>query len=377
MWHLLLLIQIPLSLSKTISIRYILLDGTFTSFFQIGDPIKNKFLVVDINSKINLITKEYYTINREFESKHFINSNSFEFNNEIIPVKKMWDILTFEGQDIKIRDFLFYYCEQKIEKEDSFGLSIHIQDKNMSIIHSLYNKKFINKIQFGFISDPSSKDGKLYFGETPKNFLRSYSEILINVKPGYDNWGFDLEKVIVGNSNEYVHSHYAYFSTTDKRILSPKNFMHFLQKNVLDNYIQQKLCTLHNNITYRCERWVVDTFPPISFVIGETVFTLKGQDLFHLVNRRCSLIFEENLENGDIWQIGSFFISYYPTFFNFETGQIKVYKKNESSIVLYNVDRKREYLNKITILTIIWILLGLTLSVIIFVYKTKYTISLL
>ena len=138
-------------------------------------------------------------------------------------------------------NFQFFYAKKEsLEYYDSLGLGLYVEDKNLSFIHQLKEKKYINQLKFGF-----GVNNTIYFGEIPKemkhNKYKSYCNSFAN------EWGCELTSIKYGDftfysKNNFLSSSYLIFQTAHPYIQVPIEFFSFIKEIVLKKFFEERIC---------------------------------------------------------------------------------------------------------------------------------------
>lgn len=315
--------------SSYISLKFLKIRGVITILLKVGANKRNQYFTIDMVNRFNALNKNYRQFDSPSNPKEII-----KYNDEIIEAEIKKELLVFPSYNIKFNNLYFYYFKGNFI--DSISFSRTFLDNRNSIVHQLYNNKYINKLQFGIFSNSSILNGILYIGEIPKELYENKTRNTIKVNTNFDTWGIDIGSEIEGYFNS-THINYGYFNGKDKKILAPSSFMKEFEENVLSSLIKKKLCQ-KNKETYQCELSVFDSFPSLVIKSQGYQFPLKKEDLFFQKENYCILLIEENTKNKFYWEIGTLFLNKYSLIFDYESNEITIIHNNDKNCMLgYNL----------------------------------------
>lgn len=215
------------------------------------------------------------------------------------------------------------------ENRNILGLSFKFNDNKTSLVHQLYEKKFISNRLFGFYKEGSSF--KMFLGSPPLSFS-NYVMHSTKVVQKDTKWNIALSKIIV-NDKVYQKNQIAYFRTNLQRILAPRKFILYLRDNLFAPYIKNHTCLfLDNDLFSRFECREVDEILnqnfEISFVINNKKFPLLKKDWFYHGVYDYVFLVGENKENDD-WVLGGCFIEEYFPIFDYDNRELVFHSKVE------------------------------------------------
>ena len=281
--------------------------------------------------------------------------------------------LSSSDDPIILKDFPFYLIDSRnIPTFDSFPLGRQIFNESFSIIHSLYNNCFINKKSFGLYYNKQNYDSWLYIGGIPREVLdhKPYNTTCSINQTNSSQWTCTLNSIIIQSdeTETYINEHPLIFQSNTEYILAPYDFISFMHKEIFNKYyMHNNTCHIYqtiNSYTAKCNVSLINTFPNISFIINNTLFTFSQNDLFD--DDYFIIILNEDDDNE--WKFGIKFLSKYISYFNYETNTISFYNSipfktlhSSSQILIHNIKS----------LLLINIILMCICSTQIFLLKTK------
>lgn len=239
-------------------------------------------------------------------------------------------------------NFQFFYAKKEsLEYYDSLGLGLYVEDKNLSFIHQLKEKKYINQLKFGF-----GVNNTIYFGEIPKemkhNKYKSYCNSFAN------EWGCELTSIKYGDftfysKNNFLSSSYLIFQTAHPYIQVPIEFFSFIKEIVLKKFFEERICYTmeeYDKMNYFCKCSSINKFPNISFFIEDKKFEFHSKDIFYQKNDICVMYIEvDYLNYHNKWVLGTTFLKKYNTLFDYELKKVYFYGSSPF-INHYNFQRK-------------------------------------
>lgn len=246
-------------------------------------------------------------------------------------------------QSILLKDFYFYVSRQALCRNDvGISLGYHIKDETFSIVHSLYNEKIINKLQFAFENPGTNNKAFFHFGGVPlnkKNALPYKGSIRINET--LPTWGFTLDSIKYNDKEYQLNIPCLVHSAMENMFVSEKLF-EFLTHNIFNdrikyqqtstNLIKQFKAPIKGDIEFKFEEMKLKLALDVLFNKSESQFVKENED-FH----NFSGIF-----------LGSKFLYLFNySVFDYENKQIEFY----SDTIIINNDNNQQ-LNHIIFLLI-------------------------
>lgn len=338
------------------------MSGAYNIEYKIGTPPQTKFFEINLNIPFNFATTNLY---RRHQSKTVI---TYENGEESIEGEKgkyehLSDTLLIQSinKTITANDFHFYNFEGGYDIYDSISLTNKHKELNFSLVHYFYNKKLIDKLQFGMIST-GYKQGMLYLGGFPNNTLLNKNNYTYKINNSYSSWTFNINKVIVGN-DEYDNDQIAYLQGNDRRILVPSRFFKFLKEKVFDLYVKNDTCKFRNILRYHfyeCLYEYTYYFPHIKYIIDNFTFEIDYNLLHREIEYNNStfrqFLIEENVLNPDKWSFGIPFFTKFPVLFDYEKQTLTLYYDNNNTFVKWKNKLKWIFYISISIIEIIGII---------------------
>lgn len=272
---------------------------------------------------------DYSIINKE--------ENLTLYNNRTYPAELLKSYLELRATHTIINPFYFYYIDehQTVYEEDCISLKYKYKDEKFSIIHQLKKQNTIKSLSFG-LSKIDSIKGYLFFGGIPNSEIertkrKHIGKCKVNLQS--DNWGCDLQYIIVNNKSEllFVNKYPTFFDVLDSKIIIPNDFFTFLEKNFFSSLINESKCS---KVIVSDKNWIecLTKFLPekmnITFIINNLLFNFNVHDLFTINEKKSffNLITHSKYENQ--WIFGNFFFEKYITLFDYENNDITFYSEN-------------------------------------------------
>lgn len=192
--------------------------------------------------------------------------------------------------DIKInqtvlRNFSIYVSKTSLWTRDTgIALGYHFNDTSFSIVHSLYNNKKIDKLQFTF--EKIGKHDSLYLGGLPenKNINFTYKGV-IKINEKLPTWGFNL-KMIKYNGSEYIMNLPTVIHSAMENMIVSDDVFDFFYSNVLKDKMVNNDCDTRTNGLYeqkyfRCHLDEEMLNTKINFVFDNLQIEFHIRDLFN------------------------------------------------------------------------------------------------
>lgn len=212
---------------------------------------------------------------------------------------------------------------------DSIGLGYTQNNKSNSLLHQLKHSNIIDYLGFGFIPNVTNRNkGEIIFGKIPFNYTRhKYTLTISLINTNTHLWSFELSEFRVGDKVMVLNTtnSYAFFNTKHRAIKAPLKVMKFLIMEYFWWFMNNDLCVKSNKTIY-CLDYIVETFPNVTFVIGNSQINLTKEELFIRDRNKMKLCIEENEE--DVWSICIIVLRKYVSYFDVEKKEIKLYSDN-------------------------------------------------
>lgn len=333
-------LQIPL-------LKTSLFDGIYTSINNdqlstiIKIDMKSQHTFIYSSTFINIGTKvDNTTHNISLPFKPYYLQSSLLTSSISLPAK--------DGSSYFIDNIYLYYYDNANDAghylQNLFPLAPTYQDDNFSLIHKMYLNKLITEESFGIVfAMNNSVNSQLYIDEIPSDIMNYYTH-KCKIKNNSNKWNCDLNKVIVSdpinNKHELYYDNYdfAYFDSSSKFILAPQEFITFLKKEVLKEFIRKQECIVDGFYNIRqiecvCDVVLKDDFYfEVSFVFQGIKLKIKKELLFERYGKTCGMLIEVNTFNKTEWVIGEPLFREYFMKFNINEQSIMFYSKNNLSV---------------------------------------------
>jgi hypothetical protein len=240
------------------------------------------------------------------------------------------------------------------------GLAYKFADEKYSLIHQLKEKNIINHLSYGFIPsllintyekneneninetllNNKNKDGIVFFGGIPKNYIFNKYRYNCKLTEKYNFWSCELSHVFIGDINKnnnseniyFENNNYAYFNAAEMRILAPRDFIIFLKINYFQNELLDGDCKYYMYGTYifECKCELRDKFPNISFIFNNYKYTFTSSELFKdYGGGLCHFLIQDNSLRHNNFLFGAPFMSKVISNFDYETKYITFYSPNK------------------------------------------------
>lgn len=321
-----------------------------------------------------------YTLrSKRNESIAEIPMNNSSFNETGLVFKK---VMILGNMDFELKYFGSIQINKEdirscIENNDHLSFALNPEDKEMSVMHQVYNKKLINKMIFS-IGASGDKSIYMYLGGVPP--VVSYSGSSGECDVVGNSWGCSLneiffEEVFENTKNKKLFSYplnnkVAVFSTDTRKIQVTSDYFNFLKKSLFKEAFDKNLCKIYNNHrTILCEnaQIIFDSLPSfITFVFDSVSLSINKE---HLVDDR-EFVFElkEDNDNNNEWIFGIKFIQLFFMSFDYEQKKISfyLYKKGISKLTTYP-----PFINHLQILIYFFLMIIMFSGLIILLGKIK------
>ena len=308
---------------------------TTTLIFE-GTSIYNQLTKFDLIHDYSI-----FSLSRNLPpEEHLLENTSFWFYEKQINATKAYGSLKSKDGSIELSRFetnVLIHSDE-LNGRGTIGLSFKFDNENSSFIHLLKRKGDIEHLSFAF-SPINKLEGDMYIGGIPSEKINNKYKASLSVNQSRKTWGINIDKVVVNFNNQehiYYNTHYSYINTFDDRIFVPNDFFDFLCNTTFVSYFQKKICYLTDDRPDRrhinCNITEISNFPDLVFYIDGYKFPLDYKNLFRaLPNKNSYFIIQTNyydLENQDMFNIGSYFFDYFLINFDYETKKIELYSNN-------------------------------------------------
>ena len=222
-----------------------------------------------------------------------------------------------------------------------------------------------------FYTENKNKDGLVFFGGVPKNYINNKYRYNCKVTEKYNFWSCELPYIYIGAINKYNNSenlyftnkNYAYFNAAERRILAPKDFMSFLKINYFLDDLNNQNCKYYmygHNHLFECKCEIKDKLPNISFIIGSYKYTFSSSELFiNYGGGFCQFVIQENHLRENNFLIGTPFLQKFISNFDYETKYISFYSvKQLEQIDLEELFHPSHLVRNLVIIGIILLFIG-------------------
>lgn len=373
-----------------ISFHFVYCDKTYISqeypssyyFFQLPMSFDTYKVLLSINT-FNNFTWLSKSVKRDFKyiNATLIGNTSFVFERNKRITADIFSLpLRFINENIVIDDFHMYInnIQDWAVCNSGYGFGFKFENENFSIIHKLYETKYINKKQFSFIQTSTPTSGKIILGEVSQMEINNIEFIgKCNVIQDNIYWScgikyIQFETEICGNNNTIIevafHSVTKYsihseqivkivrkvlgnkcediiYNANENRLLCDKQsifnskyYIHFVFEYIIDIPLNMLFQCNSKENTNKC----ISTF----------LYIFNDKSIQHILNPNTKIIF------------GSFFFKLFKLItFNYDNKSITFYS-NTINISPYNNTNTILHLINITL----YILIPFTLIQLIIYY---------
>ena len=333
--YLLLSFFIEIFNSKVVRYIYNVNDYGYHLYITLGTPCDAAIFAINLLTNYSYITPLNYNRTNSSSVKSFGKKLSpLELEQKNIScelLQETIELVISMNNDILIDDMYFYYFNYTFVNKNTLTFAHIIPDTNFSILHNLYNRKKIDKLQFALFKTEEER-GYFYFGGVPDNIIANLSNITITIEKDSKIWNAPLNKMIIGDK-EFNNKHPMRFETNERKILFPHEMFAYLQDNIFNEYVKNKSCTFkQDNNVYECIGEHTKFFPNIDFIISNIKFPLNGENLYKKNFDVLTYQLSENL-NGDEIIIGVPFFDKYPVLFDYENSLMTFYRNSSFQLI--------------------------------------------
>ena len=85
---------------------------------------------------------------------------------------------------------------------NSIGLGYKFRDLQLSFLHQLKNKNWIDELSFTFGPEKDDEYGDIYFGGIPDEIIKNKKSVSLKVKERDHYWGTNLQYIYIGQDKE-------------------------------------------------------------------------------------------------------------------------------------------------------------------------------
>ena len=284
--------------------------------------------------------------------------------------------------DIKINqtalnNFSIYVSKTSLWTRDTgIALGYHFNDTSFSIVHSLYNSKKIDKLQFAY--EKIGKHDNFYIGGVPENKILNFTyKGVVEIDEKLPTWGFNLEYIKYIGTNFKMNLPTIIHSAMENMIISDDVFDFFYSNVLQDKMINNECDTRTNGIYgqkyFRCRLDEERLSTKIEFVFDniQVEFTIK--DLFNYSNSKIVSNSDKPFHKFNGVFLGIDFIRMMNyTIFDYENTQVSFY-----SDTIKISSKSKEKLQTKPLIIIVISLCGLLCAMLLYIkylYKTDLSI---
>ena len=233
-----------------------------------------------------------------------------------------------------------FYENSIFFKDVGLALGFNMKDESFSIVHQLYNKKTIERLQFAFHN--IGKDGHFYIGGVPNEAHLSLPyKGIIKEGDGLPTWGFTIKTLFISNI-EYNVSIPAIISTASDCLVISDYLYDLFAKTILLEYINNKICQEKNDYDYNyitCNRTAAHFGNKTAMIIDNIKVEF---DTNAIITNRYGIVSsyrnkERKVHNFTGAVLGPQFLSLFNyTVFDYEKRQIEFYsdRTNITSLIV-------------------------------------------
>lgn len=221
--------------------------------------------------------------------------------------------------------------ESEKYKNFFFGLGLNFKDKRYSLVHSFYKQGIINKLSFSLVtpSDYFQREGKIIFGKLPKNYTNKKTHSKCFCDSHYEGWNCKLNNATINNSIYSQGIRDVLFTSAFPEIYVPEDFFQFIERSVLKEFIESKICFIIENFTYpfyRCLISILINKEKINFGIGDDILSVDFTDMFICTEFSCDLLIKNHRK--DFFIFGNAFMDSFDITFDYDEKAVNFYSGN-------------------------------------------------
>jgi hypothetical protein len=343
---------------------------TSTSFFSSENtPITQS---IDISSSKSWINDKSINMDlqrQSYESFTYQGLNPFTIFGESHGAK-----ITLKNQkDIKVSlpqyEWFIYHSEQgMVPNTGCLALGRTFETEEDDLIISLYKKQKIIMPVFSISYLSDKKGGILGIGDIAE-ILFEYREYnsFISVIEQDEKWRSNLTYIFFGDlpdqyisnidiaeyryiitQNFIIINYPAYFSTIDKYIVVPSDFIDYLERYYFRKYKFCSKVTKDGNSIIECNKEktlaIIDTLPNINFVFDGVAYIIEAKNLFEESETSKDMLtfVIVSYKNNTEWIMGYYFMrNFFITFFR-DTPTISIFSLlNKAYVILDTWSKKK------------------------------------
>ena len=315
---------------------------------------------IELNMNIDYLwfKKEDFTSNPLLT---YVNSTTIEIQGQQFEAELYYGDISFNETNVSISNFYFFQTKQSpVGTYHSLPLAYKFKDTRYSVIHTLFNNKIIENIGFGFVTiDAFNEKGFLYIGGIPQEEKINYPyHQSCKVNSSYPTWGCRLQKVNFNNLT-FNNIEYASLDMSKRRFLVSHNFFTFFINYILQLTSNITNCPFSDNLginLFQCPCKELKIELSMELVFDGFSYNITKDFIMYTYLNKCLLRIDENKENPNEWMLGSYFITRFLTYFDYDKGIISFYSKKPFTIYSNNKKYILFLLYVITIIEIIQII---------------------
>ena len=184
-----------------------------------------------------------------------------------------------------VSDLSIYIADELVANR-IFGLALgyHFKNESCSIVHNLYNNKYIEHKEFAFHNIKEYLKGYLYIGGVPNNDHKVFKyKTAIKVDEDLPTWGFTLNDVVINNTVYHINKG-AILHSAMTRMFTSDDLYEVLTTTILREFIEREVCRTKERGYQKyleCGKEIEEVYKEeIDFVFGKTVIKFKMKELF-------------------------------------------------------------------------------------------------
>ena len=316
--------------SKILSYTLLRSFGTYDFFLKIGNSIKQ--VELDMSNQF-LCVYDY----NHLDNDTFNESTILPIHNENIHFALSYTTIEV-GHNVFVNDFpVFTFQNKSLIQFDSFPLAHHYLNTSHSIIHSLYNKHYIEHRSFGLYFSQTSLSGNLFFGGVPKDFVDEfpYSHQFKVMSKNQPSWKIEINKIQFNETTIMINNNVVLQSNI-KYIKAPESFLYQLADTVFKDYIKTNACIFHKETLtkyFQCACEEIIHFPNMKITIGDVEVEFSLNEMFFNNDFVCPFMIESSSIYLNQWVFGLTFLQRYISYYDIDSDMVTLYSKTEFKIV--------------------------------------------
>ena len=255
------------------------------------------------------------------------------------------------NSDIRVKINYVYIDHEFLNSMDSFSFAYQIEEE-FSVVHQLYNNKYIAQRAFGFSLNETGRELLLHYGGLPKEVTQNKKKFSCKVNKNYPTWGCNLNKVSFSDNKYPSYNNkdqYVYFKKNEVEIFAPEAYMNYVKETALQKYFSSGVCSYNEErkeMKIVCNCTDIHYFPDIYFSFDNNqILILDHSMIFKRYYRNyCAFIIQKNYFDKDSdnkWIIGNDFLLQFAELFDYDNNEISFYGNhyiiNSQSTITINV----------------------------------------